>query len=130
MKNYHKDIGFPSTLMFPDSLVMLTYTKHALDRRQRDEKRLKLKVIPSIVRVHKDNIVEIHTEDDVNCKLAVVRTHYDFSRDITLVLDLIARDKAKVVTFWLNFKKDKHENFKRERYTVPENKPTDEPRND
>jgi hypothetical protein len=122
MKNYHKDVGFPDTLIFPDALVCLTYTKHALYRRQREEQKMKLKVLPSVVRVKKDNIIEVHTEDDVNCKKVVVRISYDYSRDIVLVLELVPDDCAKVITFWLNLKKDLHENFNKEKYDIPINK--------
>lgn len=122
--NYHKDIGFPATLVFPDQLVNLTYTKHALDRRQRDEAKLKLKVLPSIVRLNKKNIFEVHTDDNLVCTKVLVRIEYDYSRDITLVLELLPEDKARVITFWLNLKKDKHENFNKERYDIPKDKTT------
>lgn len=122
--NYHIDIGFPKTLVIPERLVNLSYTKHALDRRQRDEKKEQLKVLPSIVRLKAENIFEVHTNDDINCTKVLMRTSYDYSRDMILVLELYAEDteKAKVITFWLNLKKDKHKNFKTDRYDIPKDK--------
>jgi hypothetical protein len=127
MKNYHKDIGFPDTIIFPDDkLVTLSYTKHALDRRKRDEKKMQLKILPSVVRLKKDNVFEVNTEDDINLIKVSVRVPYDYNRDITLVLELLSGDRAKVITFWLNHRNDKHENFSREKYSTPTKKDNNE----
>lgn len=121
MKAYHKTLGFPEKLVVPDIIVKLQYTIHAEERKKREGK-YDLKVLPSVVKVNSSNVFEIHTEDDIICKKVAIRIHYDHRRDIILILELINENKAKVVTFWLNSKKDNHKNFKKEKYTIPENK--------
>lgn len=134
--NYHIKIGFPDTLVIPEKTVYLTYTQHALNRRQRYDNEKKLMIIPSFVVLKKENIFEVHTEDDVKCTKVLVRTSYDRYRDITLVLDLLiapeaGKERARVITFWLNRKMDIPSDFKEGRYDIPKNKSTnDEQRND
>lgn len=121
---YHKDIGYPDTLVIPEGLVSLQYTSHAMERKE--DKYEGLKVLPTIVRILKSNVFEIHTENNINCTKVLVRTPYDYKRDITLVLELLPMEKAKVITFWLNLKKDQHKNFDKTRYSIPENKQINE----
>jgi hypothetical protein len=117
---YHKEIGFPSTLTIPDLVTKLHYTKHALDRRTRENKYQNLKVLPGLLRIHKHNVIEVHTIDNVNVKKAVVRTKYDKFQDIVLVLELFpGKTYARVITFYLNKKHDSHKTLNRERYNKP-----------
>jgi len=128
MTNYHKELGFPNTLVVPNILVNLQYTTHALERREREGKHDELKVLPTIVRVTPENVFEVNTFDNIHCKKVSVRINYDFKRDIILVLELLSESKAKVITFWLNSKKDLHKNFNKDKYTIPNesNKPPGE----
>lgn len=119
---YHKDMGFPETLIIPEILVNLQYTGHAIERQQ--NRIGGLKAIPSIARITKENVFEVSTENDIDCKKVLIRIPYDRKRDIVLVLELLSQEKAKVITFWLNNKKDQHKNFNKEKYNIPQNKIT------
>lgn len=118
--NYHKDLGFPDTLTIPNVILHLQYTLHAQDRKTREGKYNELKVLPTIIRTNPSNIFEIETEDNVYCKKILIRIGYDYKRDITLVLEPLSSTKAKVITFWLNNKGDKHKNFNKDKYTIPD----------
>lgn len=113
---YHRDIGFPSELQLPEGFMNLRYTKHARER-QRD-KYNNLKVLPTTVNILKDTVVEVHTDDNVKAKKLLIRINYDKKRDIVMALELIDTG-ARVITFWLNYKKDQHLNLDKTKYTHP-----------
>jgi hypothetical protein len=115
---YHKDIGFPASLVIPEVLLDLRYTRHAEERKNRDD--YKLLVVPTVIRITKQNIVEAVTEDNATLKKATIRVEFDRTRDIVLVLEpLFNVTKAKVVTFWLNNKRDTHQTLDKRKYTKP-----------
>lgn len=118
MKNYHKEIGLPDTIIIPEALYHLHYTDHAIERKND----YSLLVLPTVVRTNKNNVFEIYTQDDIVCIKILVRVAYDRNRDISLVLEILPDKKTRVVTFWLNNKKDKHRHFNKERYVHPNNK--------
>ena len=116
---YHKKIGFPSTLQFPNDMFNLGYTKHARERRRR-KGQYTVSLLPTIVRVCKKTIVEVHTTDDVNIDIAVVKTSYTEKKNIIMVLKLYLKKKnATVITFYVNNKKDKHHTLKEFLYDIP-----------
>lgn len=119
MITYHKDIGFPESLIIPKDIILkLRYTNHAKERMERDN--YKLIVIPSVVKLTTDNVIEAYTEDNINLKKILIRVSYDRNRDIVLVLQPeFKKSGAKVITFWLNNKKDNHSSTDKTKYTKP-----------
>lgn len=116
---YHKEIGFPETIRIPENIEYeLKYTRHALVRKERISKG-KICVIPHMARVTKNNLVEMFTDDNKIIKKAVIRTEYNKYQDIVMVLELLPKHKAKVITFWLNAKKDNHYTLNKTKYTQP-----------
>lgn len=116
---YHKEIGFPKSLLMPIEIVVaLRYTNHAKERIERNN--YKLIVIPHFVKVTSDNIIEGYTTDTINLEKIIVRIPYDRNRDIVLVLQPeFDKFKAKVITFWLNHKSDNHPSLDKTKYTKP-----------
>lgn len=113
---YHRGIGFPKTINLSQGFTFLRYTKHAAERQA-----LKydgLKVLPSTVNINWGNVVEIHTDDNVNVKKLLLRINYDKYRDMVLAIQVLPK-YAKVITFWLNDKKDKHTHLDKTKYTHP-----------
>lgn len=107
MKTYHKNIGFPETLAIPDVFVNLRYTRHALQRQHED---YKLKVAPKVVKIYSGNIVEAATEDGVTLKKVLIRTNYNKTHDMILVIEPdFTRNLGRVITLWINHKKDQHQ---------------------
>lgn len=113
---YHRDIGFPSTLTVTEGFHKLGYTKHARERQY--DKYEGLRVLPTVINIKKENVVEIHTDDNIKPKKLLIRIHYDKKRDIVLALQPLD-GFAKVITFWLNDKRDQHLNLDKTKYTHP-----------
>lgn len=113
---YHRDIGFPSTAEIKEGFYNLTYTRHAKERQE--IKYGGLRVLPSVLNITKDKVVEIHTDDNITAKKLLVRIGYDKKRDIVLAIQPMD-GVAKVITFWLNDKKDTHRNLDKTKYTRP-----------
>src|SRR5678809_582863 len=97
MKNYHKTIGFPKSLVIPEAeTLQLVYTKHA---RERQKESYKLLVVPEVVVLKPSNVYEVCTEDDINISRALLRIPYSKTQDMILVIQpIFAKRKAKVVT--------------------------------
>lgn len=116
---YHREIGFPASLLVPyDTTLVLGLTNHAKDRLTRDD--YKILVMPTVVKLTKSNIVEMYTEDNRNVLKILMRVPYDYTRDIVLVIQPdFQKGKAKVITFWLNHKKDQHPGLDMTKYTKP-----------
>lgn len=113
---YHKNIGFPKTLVIPDVILSLTYTKHAKERK---DESYNLMVVPSVVRLQPSNVIEVHTEDNINIKKTLIRIKYTQTQDMILVLEpLFDQQAAKVITLWVNNKKDHHKSLKKQ-YDTP-----------
>lgn len=83
MKIYHKQIGFPKTLVIPEATLQLSYTKHALERQEKD---YKLLVTPAMIILKPSNVFEVYTEDDLSIKKALVRISYNKTQDMILVI--------------------------------------------
>ena len=111
---YHKDIGFPASLRIPEGIVQLWYSIHAKERffgKYRGSL-----ILPSFIKITKDNIIEATTENNINCKKVMVRTRYDERRDMCIVLSPY---NGKVVTIWLNDKREVHEITDKSKYNIP-----------
>jgi hypothetical protein len=119
MTIYHRDIGFPESLIVPyDTVLELRFTNHAKERMVRDE--YKVIVLPTLVKLTQTNIIELYTENNTDIKKILMRVAYDYSRDIVLVIEpLFNKGAAKVVTFWLNHKKDHHKALDMTKYAKP-----------
>lgn len=127
---YHKDLGFPNTLHIPDFQVHLEYSHHAQERTKRkklnqdgsesDTMLYDLNLLPKMVRISKENIFEIETKNNKRCKKVLIRIKYDNKRDMILVLQILHKKLAKVVTLWLNARKDNHKTINMEKYTIPQ----------
>lgn len=116
---YHIDVGFPSTLNFPNETFNLGYTTHAKIRRKR-KGQYPVRILPNKLKISKKTIVEIHTEDNEIIDKAVVKVPYTKTKNIIMVLKLSHKKKnATVITFWVNNKKDKHHSLKKELYNIP-----------
>lgn len=113
---YHRDIGFPKSINLLQGFTHLRYTNHAAERQA--DKYDGLKVLPSTLNINWKNIVEIHTDDNVFVKKILVRIHYDKHRDMVLAIQPLEK-YAKVITFWLNKKKDQHTHLDKTKYTHP-----------
>jgi len=118
MKIYHKDIGFPSNLLLLDMYVNLKYSRHAI--KKNEELKHKLEITKELVRIKASEIIELHITKKGWLKKIVLRTAYNNKKDIIFVIELFLFSmKAKVVTFWLNNKKDKHYTLDKTKYTKP-----------
>jgi hypothetical protein len=113
---YHRDIGFPESLKVNQGFYKLRYTNHARERQAK--KYDGLKVLPSVVNITDKNVVEVHSNDKTTANKLLVRIHYDRTRDIVLALQPFD-GYCKVITFWLNNKKDQHLNLDKTKYTHP-----------
>jgi hypothetical protein len=120
---YHREFGFPESLLVPyDTIMNLGFTNHAKERMTRDN--YKIIVMPTVVKLTKENIVEMYTEDKKNVLKILMRVPYDYSRDIVLVIQPdFQKGKAKVITFWLNHKKDQHPGLDMTKYAKPDETP-------
>lgn len=116
---YHKTVGFPKDIVVPDRIFHLGYTNHA---RERARDRVKgFMVLPSIVRLTQENLIEIHTDDNKFIKKAVVKLHYDKKRDIVLVMEIrYPEKKAVVITLYYNKKNHSFETLDKTKFTKPD----------
>lgn len=116
MNMYHREVGFPDSLLIPDLKVKLKYCDHTLEKN--------LKILPKYIRINKTNIFEVSTFDDIKIKKALVRINYDEKRDMVLVLQILSKAWARVITVWLNKKQDKHYTLDKTKYKIPKNQQT------
>jgi len=109
---YHRDIGFPKTLVIPEVTVSLGYTRHAQERKNES---YKLMVVPTVVKIQPSNVVEAHTDDNINITKVLVRINYNKTQDMLLVLQpILEKGLAKVITLWVNNKRDVHKTLKKQ----------------
>ena len=121
MKIYHKSIGFPSSLILPTNFTFnLVYSNHALKKIFLQYFIYGATIVPITIIVKKKNIIEVHTTKKSKIKKIVIRTSYDKKKDIIFVLELkYHSSEAKVITLWLNNKKDKHYTLDKTKYDKP-----------
>src|SRR5690349_10715741 len=96
---YHKEFGFPPALRIPEGIVRLWYSVHAKERFE--GKYRGFLILPSYIKLTKDNIFEVETDDNETCNKVAARITYDNKKDICIVLNPI---NGKVVTLWINHK--------------------------
>lgn len=110
---YHRDLGFPSTLVLNDLYYRLvTYSQHAL--RASKEDRYGDINLPKIVMFGIKDIIEVETNDNINVQKVLVRIPYSDDFDLCLVILL---ENSLVKTVWLNSVDDKHFTLVKEKYT-------------
>ncbi len=115
---YHRTVGFPKDIIIPNRIFHLGYTTHAKDRAK--ERVNGLMLLPSLVRLTPENLIEIHTDDNKYIKKAVVKLSYDKKRDIILVLEIKYQlKKAVVITLYYNYKKHSFDTLDKTKYTKP-----------
>ena len=116
MKVYHKSIGFPEGLNLPEVLALeVSYTRHGLLR----AKQYKVNR-PKKLFFFKSSLLEVHVTKRGNISKLIFRTSYSKKKDIVYVIGFVLCGfKAKVVTLWLNDKKDKHFTLKKDKYSKP-----------
>lgn len=119
MKVYHREVGFPESLVIPNLFVHLKYTNHAIKRKARRTPLTNVNIYPTVARINKDTIYEIHSPDDIKCKKVLIRINYDDRKDMILVLEILSKKYARVVTFWINEKTDQHPALDLTKYTKP-----------
>lgn len=120
MNIYHKNVGFPTSLLLPKELIIkLGYTTHAQERKQREQK-YNISLLPSIVKITKENIIEAYTKDNQNLNKVRIQIPYDKRRNIIIILELFLKTAfGKVITFWLNNKNHHHKNLNLQKYNKP-----------
>jgi hypothetical protein len=111
---YHKDIGFPTSLDIPEGMVSLWYSAHAKDRIVGKYKGQL--ILPTFIKITKNNTVEVSSEDNITVNKVMVRTTYNEKKDICVVL---IPQTGKVVTLWMNYKNDKHDTLDKSKYDKP-----------
>lgn len=116
---YHRRIGFPDTIVFPDGLIKLNYTLHAIERSE--IKYGHLKVLPELVRLTPLNTIIIHTDDDKRIEKVNVEIEYGRGKykTMVLVLNVTKPGKAQVVTFWMNKVRDSYPNIDESKFSKP-----------
>lgn len=113
---YHREIGFPKDIRFPNGFtpeVRLKYGSHSREAALTD--RYGNITLPRSVDVRKGDMFEIGVTGNVITKLAV-RFAYDQQHDLTIVIN--TRD-GFVKTVWLNDKGDTHRTLNHSKYVDP-----------
>ena len=114
---YHKEIGFPNTLVIPEMCLKLEYTKHALERTTKTSVPI---TKPSSALILIKDIVEVETKDDKTPIKIVLRTKYNNIYDLVLVLQPnYSTGYARVITLWLNDFRDTHKTLNKNLYDTP-----------
>ena len=116
---YHKEIGFPKSLIFPKYLVHLHWTDHACDKMNSfglaGGKLLK-------THIYKKDTIEVEVNDKTGIITdIVVRLPYSQKYDIAFALSITKTKHAVIKTVWLNNKKDQHKTLDRSKYDLPDN---------
>jgi len=113
---YHKIIGFPNTLIFPNIFIYLNYwTKHAAQKRD-----VQYKKVPTGVLLTPDTAIEITTDDDIHIQKAVIRQKYDNKNDIIISFRLRkSKSQGTIISFWLNDRFDQHATLDKSKYNIP-----------
>jgi hypothetical protein len=118
---YHRIIGFPKSLVFPNGILNLIYTKHADEKSQfifGDEKIMH--DLFDHIYANKDWIIEVTTDDNIICKSFVTRYRVA-AFDIVLVVKILTNHTGLVITVWDNNTEDNHETLDKSKYDLPDN---------
>lgn len=119
-KRYHFTIGFPKTLIIPDRLFKLAYSKHALARAK--ERMPNITILPTVVRLTASNLMEVRTDSEGKfIQTAIVKLHWDKKKYLVLVLDVqFHKYKAVVITTYFDYKTNPFDTLDKSNYNVPE----------
>lgn len=109
MPLYHRDIGFPCTVILPRGVFRLRYTQHALRECNRD--RYGAFEPPDTLDVTAGTPIEIELCNGRVVK-AVYRAQFDDEFDVVLVIN----PDGLVRTAWLNRRDDHHRTLDRAKY--------------
>lgn len=110
---YHKDLGFPNTLVMPSGVMFLEYSNHAL-RASKNDRYTDSIHLPKAVTIDFSKIVEVETPDNINVTKIVLRIKYSTQCDLCLV---ILPETFVVKTVWLNRNDDTHFTLDVTKYT-------------
>ena len=113
---YHKNIGFPKSIVIPKKKLLLVYTHHAIEKYKNGD----IYPIVTHLKIELKDVIEVRTKDNVKCTSLLVRKKLDKRRDLTLSIKPFEK-YAVVITVWVNNKKDKHKTLDRSKYDLPDN---------
>jgi hypothetical protein len=108
MGTYHKDIGFPKCIKMPYGESIFYASRHS--RKQAISKNFS---IPSKIMITGQNIIEIHTNNQVVEK-CLIRYPYTNQIDLCLVINPILKI---IITAWLNKRNDTHKSLNKTKYS-------------
>jgi hypothetical protein len=118
---YHKDIGFPKSLILPNGKLRLIYTHHANEKSESIFGDAKIMhSLFDYIYAYKYWIIEATTDDNVTCKSFVTRYRVTLF-DIVLVVKILTDHTGLVLTVWDNNKGDNHETLDKSKYDLPDN---------
>jgi hypothetical protein len=113
---YHKDLGFPKTLKFPDYVIDLTWSFHAI----RKAFKTGIGVTSVLLGVDQKYVVEVETYDNKEINSVVLRMPWNEHHDLCFSIRLFYKTGV-VKTIWVNNKKDNHETLDKSKYDLPDN---------
>lgn len=114
-KLYHSDIGFPKGIKMPSGTRTLKYTRHALSAAQSDRYG-NIDKLPNKINMSVYKPFEVKVDDGKVTKVGY-RVTYNDNFDLILIINPL---NNKVITLWLNSKRDKHSTLQKGRYDIPE----------
>lgn len=119
MALYHRNIGWPGDVRWPEGRYRLVYTRHARTEAAVDKYR-PIQLPPTIELYGIGRIVEAEIREDGTVTKLVARVPYDVWHDLALVLVPGKEYNVFVVkTVWLNERNDTHRSLDARRYTRP-----------
>ena len=111
---YHRDTGIPRKVLdsIPWGLVPVEYSQHARER-LRDKYGMLPCVLPRVVGITPQGVVEVETRGNVVAKVLVRVSFGDYDLCMPLV---VGRGPWYAKTLWLNHKEDNHHTLNRAAY--------------
>ena len=105
----------PETERYIGKVYGLKYSQHAIQAAQDDRYgKIDLKLLPNSVRIEKNQIIEVETDDLTGqIRKFVIRKPYDQTRDVIIVF-LVPDGVVKTV--WFNLRSDVHRTLNMTRY--------------
>jgi hypothetical protein len=114
---YHRDTGFPKSLIIEEFEANLILSNHAIERILGN---LYIVNLPERIKIKKEDIVEITTLDKVNIQKMLIRIPNTSRTDYVMSIKPFFETKtALLITIWLNFKQDTHITLDKTKYDLP-----------
>jgi len=114
---YHTAIGWPDTIIIPERTFKLKYSKHS---EVRAIERGKVRDLPTEIKLTKNNIIEIHTDNNKYIRKVVIKEKYNKKKNLILVLKLKYKTKrAIVMTVYYNDRNDSYQKLNKRKYNKP-----------